>query len=111
MYVPPVAGNRPPAKGRDFSAARNRFHQPQQAGSVAPTKGGKPMTKVAHSSAPTDPETLNAIREGSEVEHARFGKGKVIKIEGKSPNTKATVFFPTAGQKQLLLKFAKLKLV
>lgn len=111
MYVPPVAVNRPPAKGRDFSAARNRFHQPQQAGSVAPTKGGKPMTKVAHSSAPTDPETLNAIREGSEVEHARFGKGKVIKIEGKSPNTKATVFFPTAGQKQLLLKFAKLKLV
>lgn len=111
LHVPPVSIGRPPSKGRDFSAARNRFHQPQQAGNVAPSKGGKPMTKVSHTSAPTDEATLNAIREGSEVEHARFGKGKVIKIEGKAPNTKATVFFPTAGQKQLLLKFAKLKLV
>jgi DNA helicase-2/ATP-dependent DNA helicase PcrA len=44
------------------------------------------------------------------VEHQRFGVGKVIKIEGVSPNKKATVFFQHAGQKQLLLKFAKLKI-
>lgn len=48
---------------------------------------------------------------GNEVEHERFGKGKVIQLEGQSPNTKATVFFPTVGQKQLLLKFAKLKVL
>jgi DNA helicase II / ATP-dependent DNA helicase PcrA len=50
------------------------------------------------------------IMQGMMVEHQRFGVGKVIKIEGISPNKKATVFFQNAGQKQLLLKFAKLKI-
>jgi DNA helicase-2/ATP-dependent DNA helicase PcrA len=46
------------------------------------------------------------------VEHQRFGIGKVIHIEGVFPNRKATVFFQESGQKkQLLLKFAKLKIV
>ena len=45
---------------------------------------------------------------GDTVMHAKFGKGKVIALEGSAPNEKATVFFPSVGQKQLLLKFAKL---
>ena len=48
---------------------------------------------------------------GDQVKHERFGKGKVVEISGDFPNTKATVFFPSAGQKQLLLKFAKLQLI
>ncbi|MGB6036398.1 MAG: 3'-5' exonuclease, partial [Cryomorphaceae bacterium] len=48
---------------------------------------------------------------GTKVAHAKFGKGKVVNIEGEAPNEKATVFFPTVGQKQLLLKFAKLEIV
>jgi DNA helicase II / ATP-dependent DNA helicase PcrA len=52
-----------------------------------------------------------ALEVGMEVEHERFGKGKVLQIEGVTPNNKATVFFPTVGQKQLLLKFAKLKIL
>ena len=51
------------------------------------------------------------IQPGMTVEHQRFGKGKVQKIEGSFPNLKATVFFMSTGQKQLLLKFAKLKIV
>lgn len=51
------------------------------------------------------------IQTGMEVEHPRFGFGKVIKLEGDLPNIKATVFFPNHGQKQLLLKFAKLKII
>ncbi len=51
------------------------------------------------------------IQTGMEVLHERFGNGKVISLEGESPNVKATVFFPEAGQKQLLLKFAKLKIM
>ena len=46
-----------------------------------------------------------------EVIHERFGKGKVVNIEGIGPNKKATVFFPAIGQKQLLLRFAKLRIV
>ncbi len=55
-----------------------------------------------------DPRDIQA---GMNVEHQRFGKGKVQQIEGVFPNLKATVFFQNAGQKQLLLKFAKLKIV
>ena len=35
----------------------------------------------------------------------------MLKLEGEEPNVKATVFFPSAGQKQLLLKFAKLEVL
>jgi DNA helicase-2/ATP-dependent DNA helicase PcrA len=45
------------------------------------------------------------------VLHERFGKGKVLKVEGRPPDQKATVFFPSAGQKNLLLRFAKLQVV
>jgi len=55
-----------------------------------------------------DPDKIQA---GMAVDHARFGKGKVLQIEGNSPNRKATVFFKNAGQKQLLLKFARLKIL
>ncbi len=48
---------------------------------------------------------------GMQVEHQRFGAGKVLKVEGVPPNLKATVFFQRAGHKQLLLKFAKLRII
>tara|TARA_Y100000766_G_scaffold198582_1_gene170867 strand:+ start:1225 stop:3492 length:2268 start_codon:yes stop_codon:yes gene_type:complete len=51
------------------------------------------------------------IKVGDQVVHERFGKGKVVEVNGEFPNTKATVFFPSSGQKQLLLKFAKLQLI
>ncbi|MCE4565619.1 exodeoxyribonuclease V subunit gamma [Maribellus sp. CM-23] len=50
------------------------------------------------------------IQAGMTVQHQRFGEGKVLKIEGIAPDLKATVFFRTTGQKQLLLKFAKLRI-
>jgi DNA helicase-2/ATP-dependent DNA helicase PcrA len=52
-----------------------------------------------------------SISEGMTVNHAKFGKGKVVNVEGDEPNVKATIFFPAAGQKQLLLKFAKLEII
>ena len=54
---------------------------------------------------------FNELQTGMEVEHERFGRGKVISLEGVGSNRKATVFFPKIGQKQLLLKFAKLRIV
>ena len=45
------------------------------------------------------------------VEHQRFGQGKVQQVEGTFPNLKATVFFPNAGQKQLLLNLRSLRIV
>ena len=57
------------------------------------------------------PSEVEEIRTGMEVVHERFGQGKVVNIEGVGPNKKATVFFPAIGQKQLLLRFAKLRIV
>jgi DNA helicase-2/ATP-dependent DNA helicase PcrA len=51
------------------------------------------------------------IQVGMTVEHDKFGRGKVVSLEGHGDNRKATVFFPAIGQKQLLLKFARLKIV
>lgn len=55
-------------------------------------------------------DTAN-LQVGMEVEHERFGMGKVLHLEGDSANQKATVFFGEVGQKQLLLKYAKLKIL
>ena len=51
------------------------------------------------------------LKPGVSVEHIRFGRGKIVSIDGQMPNAKATVDFENAGVKQLLLKFAKLKIL
>jgi DNA helicase-2/ATP-dependent DNA helicase PcrA len=58
----------------------------------------------------TDPSPSD-LREGAKIEHQRFGIGIVTRIEGTGENTKATVEFKNAGTKQLLLKFAKYKII
>ncbi|CAM1368774.1 ATP-dependent helicase [Tenacibaculum xiamenense] len=51
------------------------------------------------------------IAVGNIVEHNRFGKGRVLGLEGKGPNKKAEIEFGTVGKKKLLLQFAKLKVI
>ena len=45
------------------------------------------------------------------VFHERFGKGKVIEIEYDGNNSRATINFQNSGQKKVLLRFAKLKIL
>lgn len=54
---------------------------------------------------------LSGLEVGSKVEHQRFGKGKVIKIEGVGADTKAEINFDKGGLKKLLLRFAKLNIL
>ncbi len=68
---------------------------------------GRCTPQAAHSQ--TCPH--DSLREGCQIEHQRFGVGTVTKIEGTGENTKATVTFRNAGTKQLLLKFAKFKII
>ena len=63
---------------------------------------------ISHS---VDTDNAGNLREGSIIEHQRFGVGTVIKIEGSGENTKATVQFRNTGTKQLLLKFAKFRII
>jgi len=75
---------------------------------------GKKLVKVNSASKNTsdfDTESLRNLQVGMQVSHERFGSGKVINMEGDFPNNKATVFFEGVGQKQLLIKFAKLQII
>lgn len=62
-------------------------------------------------SSPFESDNPELINVGMFVEHERFGPGKVLQVEGKMPDLKAKVFFTNAGEKNLLLKFAKLRIL
>ena len=51
------------------------------------------------------------LHEGAIIEHQRFGRGTVVRVEGTGENTKATVTFENTGTKQLLVKFARFKII
>jgi len=51
------------------------------------------------------------IKSGDRVQHDRFGKGTIISLDGEPENAKALIQFDNVGEKNLLLKFAKLKLI
>jgi len=54
-------------------------------------------------------EGAGEIVPGARVEHAIFGEGKVLALEGQGDQARAIVFFPEVGQKKLVLKFARLR--
>ena len=116
-----------------FAAARERFQRPaftspfqqprvvekEEPSFISPVAQAlqrQRLTKVetatsipASSSAPAS--DLSGLRVGAKVRHDRFGEGEVIAIEGDGGNAKATVAFTHFGQKQLLLKFARLTII
>ncbi|MCW3788447.1 ATP-dependent helicase [Plebeiibacterium sediminum] len=84
--------------------------------SDSPSKPGYNFKKVNSHTVQNRPSSLGSgsvgnLKPGVIVEHIRFGRGKIVNIEGQIPNAKAMVDFDNAGVKQLLLKFAKLKIL
>ena len=69
--------------------------------SKAITNGGRSL----------DSQPQTSLKEGAIIDHQRFGRGTVVKIEGSGENQKATVNFDSTGTKQLLLKFARYTIV
>ncbi|MEZ5070619.1 MAG: 3'-5' exonuclease [Bacteroidales bacterium] len=100
-----------PESYRKIMDRRTQPRQVQQGGRrlthLDQAAAGAPAGPPPKDFQPSDP---TAIREGSKVEHPRFGIGTVELLEGTGSNVKATVHFPI-GRKQLLLKFAKLRIV
>jgi DNA helicase-2/ATP-dependent DNA helicase PcrA len=76
-----------------------------------PFKTTSILPKAHTPSAGFTPSDTNNLQVGMEVEHERFGFGKVVNLEGSKGDVKATIFFKDLGQKQLLLKFAKLRII
>ncbi|MDN0071663.1 UvrD-helicase domain-containing protein [Bacteroides caecigallinarum] len=62
-------------------------------------------------SAETGKADTHGVEVGRLIEHERFGRGEVVRLEGSGDNCKATVRFENAGDKQLLLKFARFKII
>lgn len=66
-------------------------------------------TTVSPSAAPG--AGITGVQPGQTIEHERFGIGQVIRVEGSGDNAKATIHFRNAGDKQLLLRFARFKVI
>ena len=75
------------------------------------TSSSAAASSVSSSAASSAGSSSCGLQEGMKIEHQRFGRGTVLKIEGTGENTKATVEFVHSGTKQLLLKFAKFTVV
>lgn len=65
----------------------------------------------AQPSSPSSGSPTALLHEGQFIEHERFGRGEVLKVEGVGDNAKATIRFQHAGDKQLLLRFARFKVI
>ena len=95
------------SQGRNLTPLSQRESQPQGSGSLY----RNPSTNKTVNESTGETCDPASIVEGMIVTHERFGEGKVINVEGDGQNRKATVHFQSAGQKQLLLKFARLKVI
>jgi len=89
-----------PSSGAAQSIQRQRQEQRQAAAADY-------LHKPSPNFVPDSPEKLNM---GMQVEHQRFGFGRIVGLEGNSPNRMATIDFAAVGPKKLLLKFAKLRI-
>ena len=83
---------------------------------IAPTvpKNLKKVSAVSGSStrsASAGSASVTGVQAGQMIEHERFGLGEVIRVEGTGDNAKATIHFKNAGDKQLLLRFARFKVI
>lgn len=78
-------------------------------------KNLRPVNRVQNMAPPASSDfeasDTATIEVGMTVEHQRFGQGKVVKMEGSVGDRKALIDFPAYGNKQLLLKFARLRIV
>lgn len=120
MSADSVAGGSFAATPRRSPAFSTPFQQPKAmeeeayVSPVAQAVGRQArLTRMETASSSPVPSSASAsdlsdLHVGAKVRHDRFGEGEVIAIEGEGGNAKATVSFAHFGQKQLLLKFARL---
>lgn len=108
----PQTGGKPFPRARMDDGRRYAREEPE---TYAKTERLRPVAKAVPikqgngiSFEPVDPSSFS---KGDNVQHERFGSGVIISIEGRAPNTTATVDFGPEGKKKLLLRFAKLRKV
>lgn len=106
-YTTPKRGG-----GRSLSGNVHSFERSFSGGLNKPLKHSRQLKSVQSiSSSSTSSTSVEGLDVGVTVEHSQFGRGKIIKVVGEGADKKATIFFPRFGQKTVLLRFAKLKIV
>ena len=107
-FRPTVPSAKPFPSASPFFSAR---HVPSTG---TTTTTARPLSSVSQTTSfpqGTSSHAGGGLKEGAYILHNRFGRGKVLKVEGTGDNTKATVQFENVGTKQLLLKFAKFEVI
>ncbi len=102
------------SESSDSGLSHQPGKQPEQPLSFGNTTSHRTLKRISSipSSSVTTPKTEAAgVSVGQFIEHERFGLGEVMKMEGEGDNAKATIRFEHAGDKQLLLRFARFKIV
>ena len=112
---PKITSPRTPERAADPLSERTKQRLISEGGnfrklSAALSNGGRQSAAPFRTTAP-DAVSGNGLTVGATIEHQRFGIGVVEAMEGTGENAKATVTFRNAGTKQLLLKFAKYKIL
>ena len=112
---PKITSPRTPEHAADPLSERTKQRLISEGGnfrklSAALSNGGRQSAAPFRTTAP-DAVSGNGLTVGATIEHQRFGIGVVEAMEGTGENAKATVTFRNAGTKQLLLKFAKYKIL
>lgn len=95
---------------RALNAAK-RYMETHSSHPASRSTGSSAASVSSSSAASSAGSSSCGLQEGMKIEHQRFGRGTVLKIEGTGENTKATVEFVHSGTKQLLLKYAKFTVV
>lgn len=111
----PVSGRSSLSEGnfksvRALNAAK-RYMETHSSHPASRGTGSSAASVSSSSTASSAGSSSCGLQEGMKIEHQRFGRGTVLKIEGTGENTKATVEFVHSGTKQLLLKYAKFTVV
>ena len=97
----------PRSLARELSGGEASPPLRQRAGGEAPSTSRRLVSPNASGGA----TRVAQLTPGQLIEHERFGVGEVIKVEGTGENTKALIRFKNAGEKQLLLKFARFRVL
>lgn len=105
-------------KNREGASYRKREETPRPKQQIIAPSVPRNLKRVISSTGASSPTSAapgagvpGGVLQGQLIEHERFGLGEVIKVEGEGDNAKATIHFKNAGDKQLLLRFARFKVI
>ena len=107
-YASPFGLKKQSWTGESFTQSRQKFTSQNDTPDASEPASGQPADQNDNL---FQSISASQLKPGLNVQHQRFGMGKIEAVEGQGENAKATVLFNNFGKKQLLLKFAKLKIL